>query len=80
VLASEPWPAPLTVAVRMDIHTGSADERGGDYFGPTVNRAARLMAAGHGGQILLSGITAQLVDYDDLVDLGEQRLKDRTPT
>jgi predicted ATPase/class 3 adenylate cyclase/DNA-binding CsgD family transcriptional regulator len=76
LLAAEPWPAPLTVAVRMAIHTGSANERDGDYFGPTVNRAARLMAAGHGGQILLSGITAQLVNYDDLVDLGEQRLKD----
>jgi predicted ATPase/class 3 adenylate cyclase/DNA-binding CsgD family transcriptional regulator len=75
VLAGEPWPAVLTVSVRMAIHTGSADERDGDYFGPTVNRAARLMTAGHGGQILLSGITAQLVNFDDLVDLGEKRFK-----
>ena len=60
----------------MGIHTGTADERGGDYFGPTVNRAARLMAAGHGGQILVSAATAQLLDTSELTDLGEQRLKD----
>ena len=60
----------------MGIHTGTADERGGDYFGPTMNRAARLMAAGHGGQILLSAATAQLLDTAELTDLGEQRLKD----
>ena len=64
------------MAVRIGIHTGTADERDDDYFGPTLNRAARLMMAGHGGQILVSGITAQLVDSDQLVDLGEQRLKD----
>ena len=70
------WPEPVVVRVRMGVHTGEAVEREGDYFGPTVNRAARLMAAGHGGQILLSGVTAQLVNSIDLVDLGEQRLKD----
>ncbi len=75
VLAGEPWPAPLTVAVRMAIHTGSANERDGDYFGPTVNRRP-ADGRSHGGQILLSGITAQLVNHDDLVDLGEKRLKD----
>ncbi len=76
VLAVEKWPEPVGVAVRMGIHTGTADERGGDYFGPTMNRAARLMAAGHGGQILLSAATAQLLDTGELTDLGEQRLKD----
>jgi predicted ATPase/class 3 adenylate cyclase len=76
VLAAEVWPKPLNVSVRMGIHTGTADERGGDYFGPTMNRAARLMAAGHGGQILLSAATAQLLDSAELTDLGEQRLKD----
>ena len=75
-LVTEPWPPPVTVTVRMGIHTGTADERDGDYFGPTLNRAARLMGAGHGGQVLLSGVTAQLVDEFELVDLGEQRLKD----
>ncbi len=64
------------VTVRMGIHTGTTDERDGDYFGSTMNRAARLMAAGHGGQILLSAATAQLLGTGDLTDLGEQRLKD----
>jgi predicted ATPase/class 3 adenylate cyclase len=75
-LSTEAWPEPIGVAVRMGIHTGTTDERDGDYFGPTMNRAARLMAAGHGGQILLSAVTAQLLDAADLTDLGEQRLKD----
>ena len=76
ILAKEAWPEPIGVAVRMGIHTGTTDERDGDYFGPTMNRAARLMAAGHGGQILLSAATAQLLDTAELTDLGEQRLKD----
>lgn len=75
-LASEAWPEPVRVMVRMGVHTGTADEREGDYFGPTLNRAARLMAAGHGGQTLVSGTTARLVDLDGLTDLGEWRLKD----
>lgn len=69
--------------VRMALHTGVADERDGDYFGPTLNRAARLMAVGHGGQVLLSLAAQQLVR--DLLpaqvalrDLGEHRLKDLT--
>ncbi len=48
------------LAVRMAIHVGEADERDGDYFGAAVNRAARLLSAGHGGQILLSGVAADL--------------------
>ena len=48
----------MPVRVRMGIHTREAVERGGDYFGATVNRAARLMAAGHDGQVLCSGVTA----------------------
>ena len=75
-LSTEVWPKAFGVAVRMGIHTGTTDERDGDYFGPTMNRAARLMAAGHGGQILLSAATAQLLDRAELTDLGEQRLKD----
>ena len=61
-LLAEPWPALCAIRVRMGIHTGEAESRGGDYFGPAVNRTARIMAAGHGGQILLSDATAALVD------------------
>ncbi len=47
------WPGP-PIKIRMGIHTGTAEERDGDYFGPVLNRAARIMSAGHGGQILSS--------------------------
>ncbi len=68
--------------VRMAISTGTADERDGDYFGPAVNRAARLLALGHGGQVLLSGTAAELVAENlpsgvTLADLGEYALKDQ---
>ena len=53
-LTEESWPEPVVLRVRMGLHTGTADERGGDYFGPPVNRAARLMTAGYGGQVLVS--------------------------
>ena len=56
----EGWAA-SGLRVRMGVHTGEAVERDGDYFGPTVNRAARIMALAHGGQILLSAATAGLV-------------------
>jgi predicted ATPase/class 3 adenylate cyclase len=62
--------------VRMGVHTGEAHERGGDYFGPTVNRSARLMAIGHGGQVLVSFATAQVAANVELRDLGEYRLRD----
>ena len=81
VLAAEAWPEGLTLRVRMALHTGLCDERDGDYFGPTVNRTARLQAVAHGGQTVLSGATAgrvqsALPDGVALVDLGEHRLKD----
>jgi predicted ATPase len=63
-------------AARMGVHTGEAFERGGDYFGPAVNRAARLMAIGHGGQVLVSQSTERLVTDFELRDLGEHRLRD----
>jgi class 3 adenylate cyclase len=75
-LALEPWPEPVVIRARMGIHTGTATEREGDYFGPTLNRAARIMAAGHGGQVLTSDATARLLSSAELVDLGEHRLKD----
>ena len=64
------------INVRMGINTGEVQERDGDYFGPPVNRAARLMAAGHGGQVLLAGVTADLVPGLVLRNLGEHRLPD----
>ena len=60
----------LELPVRMGIATGEAERRGDDYFGAVLNRAARVMAAGHGGQILLDGTTAGLVADVDLIDLG----------
>ena len=80
-VASEDWSAVDGLRVRMAIHTGIADEREGDYFGSTVNRVARLLAIGHGGQILVSGVTADLVQGQmpsqaTLHDLGAHRLKD----
>ncbi|MGO9281820.1 MAG: ATP-binding protein [Mycobacterium sp.] len=62
--------------MRMGISTGEAELRGSDYFGAVLNRAARVMAAGHGGQILLDGQTAGLLRGVDLVDLGARRLRD----
>ncbi|MFN8484526.1 MAG: tetratricopeptide repeat protein [Anaerolineae bacterium] len=80
-LAAATWPESGPLRVRMALHTGPAEERDGDYFGPALNRAARLMAVGHGGQILVSRSTSELVrDHLPLAvalrDLGEHRLKD----
>jgi len=66
----------LELPVRMGIATGEAESRGADYFGAVLNRAARVMAAGHGGQILLAESTAGLLSGVDLVDLGPRRLRD----
>ena len=66
----------LELPVRMGLATGEAELRGGDYFGAVLNRAARVMAAGHGGQILLADSTAGLLSAVDLVDLGPRRLRD----
>ena len=66
----------LELPVRMGIATGEAELRGSDYFGAVLNRAARVMAAGHGGQILLDGVTAGLLRGVDLLDLGSRRLRD----
>ncbi len=75
------WPLPRPLMVRMAVHSGSADTRDGDFFGPALNRAARLLAIGHGGQVLVSGTTAALAADDlpsgsELIDLGEHRLRD----
>ena len=65
-LAAEDWPEPLRIRVRMGIHTGMSYERGGDYFGPTPNTAARVMSAGRGMQVLLSGTSRQLLRDTEL--------------
>ena len=66
----------LELPVRMGIATGEAELRGADYFGAVLNRAARVMAAGHGGQILLAESTAVLLSGVELLDLGPRRLRD----
>jgi predicted ATPase/class 3 adenylate cyclase len=76
-LEAETWPEGASIKVRMALHTGEVTERGGDYFGTPVNQAARLMALGHGGQILCSATTAGLVAGQvPMVELGEHRLRD----
>jgi predicted ATPase len=66
----------LELPVRMGIATGEAELRDGDYFGTVLNRAARVMAAGHGGQVLVADSTAVLLSGVDLVNLGPRRLRD----
>jgi predicted ATPase/class 3 adenylate cyclase len=79
-LAHEPWGQTGPLRVRMGLHAGEAATREGDYYGPTLNRAARIMSAGHGGQVLLSAAAAalaidQLPNGSSLRDLGEYPLK-----
>lgn len=71
--ADEPWPGVVEIRVRIGLHTGEAEERAGDYFGPAVNLGAAIAAAGHGGQTLASGVVAALVGERDLHDLGSYR-------
>ncbi|MFG1934159.1 ATP-binding protein [Mycobacterium sp. NPDC048908] len=66
----------LALPVRMGIATGEAELRDGDYFGTVLNRTARVMAAGHGGQILVDAATAALLGGVDLLDLGLRQLRD----
>ena len=77
----EPWGMPTALKVRIGLHTGPADLREGDYYGPEVNRCARLRNAAYGGQTLVSQTTCNMVDGNlpdgiSLRDLGEHRLKD----
>jgi predicted ATPase/class 3 adenylate cyclase len=77
LLEAEGWPTAAPIRVRMGLHTGEAEARDGDFFGTAVNRTARLMAIGHGGQVLCSAATAEILgDAVALVDLGEHRLRD----
>ncbi len=82
-LSAEDFSSVGGLPIRIGLHAGEASERNGDYFGPAVNRVARLMSIGHGGQILLSGVTRDLAHRDlpagaSLLDLGSHRLKDLT--
>lgn len=75
-LQATAWPESAPIKVRMGIHTGEAQQRDEDYFGPALNRAARLMSAAHGGQTVLSSATKALAEGLRLIDMGEHRLKD----
>ncbi len=80
-LDAEGWPLPEPLRVRMGLHTGTASLRDGDYFGSSLNRAARLMGVAHGGQVVCSQATTDLArdvlaEGIDFVDLGEHRLRD----
>ena len=82
-LAAVEWVTSPGLVVRASLHTGAADLGMGDYYGPTVNRAARLRAIAHGGQTILSGATHELVqdqlpDGLALVDMGDHGLKELT--
>ena len=82
-LQEHAWPTTTPLRVRMAIHSGDAEIRDADYFGPSLNRVARLLAIGHGGQVLVSAAGAALVADDlpagaMLLDRGEHHLKDLT--
>ena len=77
---AETWDSTGPLRIRVGIHTGEADERDGDYFGLALSRVSRLMAAAHGGQVVMSHVSADLVrdvlpDELELLDLGEHRLR-----
>ena len=74
-LQAEDWPDEARVRVRMGVHVGTVQERQGDYFGSAVNRAARLMGLGHGGQVLVSLAVEELVrdDLPEGVGAGQPR-------
>ncbi|HET8823198.1 MAG TPA: BTAD domain-containing putative transcriptional regulator, partial [Thermoleophilaceae bacterium] len=79
-LAGAAWPGAVEPRVRIAVHTGEAHERDGDYFGPALNRAARLRGLAHGGAVLLSQATAEIVqdrlpDGFELSDLGRRDLR-----
>ncbi len=80
-VGAEPWASSLPIRVCMALHSGACTERDGDYLGPVVNRTARLLDIGHGGQVLVTAATYALLadrlpDGVGLRDLGEQRLRD----
>jgi predicted ATPase/class 3 adenylate cyclase len=82
-MLAEPWPDDALLRVRMGLHSGGAEKTGESFVGLNVNRAARIAAVAHGGQILVSGLTRDLVADEpiggvELSDVGDHRLKDLT--
>ena len=80
-LAAQSWPTSRPIVVRMGLHAGVCEERDGDYFGPAVNRVARLLAVASGGQVLVSGVASELLSDElpegvGLRELGTHQLKD----
>jgi class 3 adenylate cyclase len=80
-LAAEAWPTSRPIVVRMGLHAGVCEERDGDYFGPAVNRVARLLSLASGGQVLVSAAAAELLSDElpggvGLRELGTHQLKD----
>jgi len=80
-LAAESWPTSRPISVRMGLHVGVCEERDGDYFGPAVNRVARLLAVAGGGEVLVSAAAAELLSDElpegvGLRELGTHQLKD----
>ncbi|MGH9012189.1 MAG: ATP-binding protein, partial [Acidimicrobiia bacterium] len=80
-LQAEDWSEAAPLRVRMALHSGAVERRDADFFGPPLNRTARLLSTAHGGQVILSLVTAELVREDlpegaELLDLGEHRLAD----
>jgi len=80
-LAAQSWPTSRPIVARMGLHAGVCEERDGDYFGPAVNRAARLLTVASGGQVLVSGVAAELLSDElpegvGLRELGTRQLKD----
>jgi predicted ATPase/DNA-binding SARP family transcriptional activator len=71
----ETWPGGVAIRLQIALHTGEATEHAATYLGPVVHTATRLAAAGHAGQILVSGVTAALLERDDLRDLGTHQLE-----
>jgi len=80
-IAKEDWGEIGPIKIRIGMHTGEAERRDNDYFGPSLNRVARILSTGHGGQVLLSQATYELVRDNlpsgvELRSLGEHRLRD----
>ena len=75
-LAEAEWPEGVELRVRMGVHTGEPIPAGSNYVGIDLHRVARIMSAGHGGQVVISAATHALVDGSGLSELGEHRLKD----
>ena len=81
MIAQHRWPTPRPLRVRAAVHTGEAELRGGDYFGQTVNRCARLRGIASGGQTLVSAATRELArdrlpKHLEFVEMGDRELKD----